>query len=193
MRTVSTLLACVLIAGGTACSAHAAETATTVVYLVRHAETAPPGGDPDPSDRPLSESGVERAADLVGVLRAEGITHVFSTEFRRTMETARPLAEHFGLEIERYDPRALEELATRLRSLPGRHVVVGHSNTTPRLVALLGGEPGEPIDEAREYDRLYVVVMRGTQPAVTLGLRYLPTLTTTAAEVSPAAQPANRP
>ena len=36
-----------------------------------------------------------------------------------------------------------------------RHLVVGHSNTTPPLVELFGGDAGPPIDEASEYDRLY--------------------------------------
>jgi len=39
----------------------------------------------------------------------------------------------------------------------GTHLVVGHSNTTPPLTELLGGEGGEPIVEATEYDRLYRV------------------------------------
>ena len=41
----------------------------------------------------------------------------------------------------------------------GSHLVVGHSNTVPELVALLGGDGGPPIDEAGEYDRLYVVTL----------------------------------
>ena len=35
--------------------------------------------------------------------------------------------------------------------------MVGHSNTTPQLAELLGADPGEPIVEANEYDRLYVI------------------------------------
>ena len=36
-------------------------------------------------------------------------------------------------------------------------LVVGHSNTTPQLAELLGAEPGDPIVEKTEYDRLYVI------------------------------------
>jgi len=43
----------------------------------------------------------------------------------------------------------------------GHILVVGHSNTTPPLSALLGGPEGEPIVEATEYDRLYVVERTG--------------------------------
>jgi len=50
-------------------------------------------------------------------------------------------------------------MAAKLKATPGRHLVVGHSNTTPQLTELLGGDGGEPIVEATEYDRLYVVKM----------------------------------
>ena len=57
-----------------------------------------------------------------------------------------------------YDPRDLTGFAARLHATSGRHLVLGHSNTTPELVAALGGEPGTPIAEM-EYDRLYIVTI----------------------------------
>jgi len=36
-------------------------------------------------------------------------------------------------------------------------LVVGHSNTTDALAALLGADPGPEIVEATEFDRLYVI------------------------------------
>ena len=35
--------------------------------------------------------------------------------------------------------------------------MIGHSNTTPALVQLFGGDPGTPIVEKDEYDRLYIL------------------------------------
>ena len=64
----------------------------------------------------------------------------------------------FDLEVEIYDHRRLDALIERLRREGGRHLVVGHSNTTPELVAALGGDPVSPIDEM-EYDRLYIVTV----------------------------------
>ena len=153
-------------------TATASEPATTVVYLVRHAEKAESTDRDGPLGPPLNEAGRARAAVLVEVLAAEEITHIFSTDYRRTQETAHPLAENLGLKVESYDPRALEEFARRLRKLPGRHVVVGHSNTTPQLAGFLGGNPGKPIDEAREFDRLYIVIIGDAGSAITLPLRY---------------------
>lgn len=143
----------------------------TVVYLVRHAETTPPPDEEDPPDPGLSPEGRARAEALAALLAPERIDSVFSTDTRRTRATAAPLAEALGRSVQPYDPRDLEGLAARLADSPGRHVVVGHSNTTPALVELLGGDPGEPIDERREYDRLYVLVL-GDAGVTTLRLRY---------------------
>ncbi len=54
--------------------------------------------------------------------------------------------------------RITRSFAERLRGTPGRHLILGHSNTTPDLVAALGGDPGTPIAEM-EYDRLYIVTL----------------------------------
>ena len=71
--------------------------------------------------------------------------------------TAAPTATEVGVEVASYDPRDLPGFAAHLLATPGRHLVVGHSNTTPEMVEALGGDPGSPIEEF-EYDRIYVVV-----------------------------------
>lgn len=154
-----------------ACAAGSPEPAAPpdplVVLLVRHAEKVV--DEPDPA---LSPAGVERAADLAAALRDAGIERIHSSDYRRTRDTAAPLAATLGLEVEIYDPRDLAALAARLRRDGGRHLVVGHSNTTPEAVALLGGEPGGEIDEASEYDRLYVVTVGGDGSVGTVLMRY---------------------
>lgn len=120
----------------------AAEQKPLVVFLVRHAEKTDNARDPD-----LSEEGRKRTSELAGVLRSAEIGHVHSTDFIRTRETAAPVAKEAGLEVETYDPRDLAGFAKKLKETGGRHLVVGHSNTTPELTKLLGGEPGTEIDE----------------------------------------------
>ena len=157
-----------LILAGSAWPAQSGEQAS-VVYVLRHAEradTAQPERDPH-----LSAAGHARAEQLADLLVAEHIATIFSSDYHRTRETARPLASRLGLLVQTYDPSALAELAAELSELPGRHVVVGHSNTTPQLVELLGGDPGEPIDDAVEFDRLYIVV-RDADRVTTVHLRY---------------------
>jgi len=146
----------------------AAQESPTVVYLVRHAEKAERPSD----DPPLTAAGQARARALAHVLQDAGVTRVHSTDTERTRSTAAPTASSLGLGVELYDGEALGAMARRLRASPGRHLVVGHSNTTPRLVALLGGEPGPPIVEAWEYDRLYVLTLGPGQGATTLLLRF---------------------
>ena len=100
------------------------------------------------------------------------IDTIYSSDYIRTRDTARPLAEALGLELELYNPGDLEALATKLRAAEGRILVVGHSNTTPRLVGLIGGEPGTDIADD-EYDRLYIVVAGSGGPVTSL-LRFSP-------------------
>lgn len=125
-----------------------------VVFLVRHAEKADVSGDPD-----LTAAGRERAAALAEVLRSAEIDHVHSSDFIRTRNTAAPTAADHGLDVELYDARDLPALVDKLGGAGGRHLVVGHSNTTPAMVELLGGDPGSPINEEGEFDRLYVVTV----------------------------------
>jgi broad specificity phosphatase PhoE len=160
----ATLVAATLIASS--CAAPSDQGAATVVFLVRHAEKADDGTD----DPPLTQEGQARAASLAGLLRDAGLTHIHSTESRRTLETAAPLSDATGLPITAYDGQALGDLASRIRSMPGRHLVVGHSNTTPALVRILGGDDGGPIEDW-EYDRFYVLTLRGDDAVTTVQLR----------------------
>lgn len=125
-----------------------------VVYLVRHAEKFLHSMDPE-----LTDSGKERALELVKILKNANIEYVHSTDYIRTRETAKPTAEKFGLTTKIYNPNDLEGLANKLKSLRGNHLVVGHSNTTPELATILGVNEVTEIDEASEFDRLYIVMV----------------------------------
>lgn len=132
----------------------------TVIILVRHAETEFPADAEDPRNPFLNEAGLAQAARLAEILGPDGLDHVFSTEYRRTRSTARPTAHAVQLEVEAYDPSDLVGFAAQLKRMTGRILVVGHSNTTPALVEALGGDPGEPIDERMEFNRLYTLTWR---------------------------------
>ena len=139
---------------------------SVVVFLVRHAEKVD-----DSADSPLNEVGHERVERLRALLADVNFTHVHSTDLTRTRDTARPIAQDDGVELSLYSPGELEGLAQAIRATPGRHLVSGHSNTTPRLAEALGGEDHGPIDDA-EYDRLYIIVIQPGQAAVTTLLRF---------------------
>ena len=142
-----------------------ADEAVTVV-LVRHAERLD-----DSPNSPLNDVGRARVERLRTLLADVDFTHVHSTNLTRTLDTARPIADDDGVELTLYSPGELEELAETIRATPGRHLVSGHSNTTPGLAEALGGEPHGPIDHM-EYDRLYIIVIQPGRPAVTTLLRF---------------------
>lgn len=127
---------------------------TATFFCVRHAEKTKDKEDPD-----LTESGYARANTLAHVLRDVKLDAVYSTEFKRTKETARPSAESNGLNIISYshkEPTAFsEELRTKYPA--GNVLIVGHSNSTPTLVNhLTKNETYQKLDES-QYDKIYVV------------------------------------
>lgn len=127
-----------------------------VYYLVRHAEKTTEKNDPG-----LTDVGVRRADDLAARLSEIKLDKIYSSNYIRTRDTAAPTAKAQGVRVEIYDPKDLEGFAAALLAETGHILVVGHSNTTPPLVEFLGGEGGEPIVEANEYNRFYVITRGG--------------------------------
>lgn len=147
------------------CSSPAPE-ADRLVVLVRHAEKAVEPSD----DPPLTEAGLARAAALAAALEGAGIGSVIVTPFRRTRETAVPLATAAGIAPTVVDvaggmTQHLEAVVGAVRSRPpGEPVlVVGHSNTIPAIIGALGG-PTLPDLCDSEYANLFVMLLpaRGT-------------------------------
>jgi phosphohistidine phosphatase SixA len=135
------------------------------VFLVRHAEradTANGGPAMMGSDPSLSEAGRARAAGLATALKDAGITTIFVTEYKRTQETAAPLAKALGLTpvVVKANDRA--GLLSQVRSAKGHVLVVGHSNTVPDAINALGVAATITIADA-EYDNLFVVLPHGAQ------------------------------
>ncbi len=154
-----------------------ANSAGTMVYIVRHAEKVT--GENAGRDPALTPQGQTRAQILAELLRSKNITHVYSSDYIRTRNTAAPTAKIANVRVEIYDPRNLAALAEIIRGQSGRYLVVGHSNTIRETVVALGGSFTDlPVDEKSEYDRLYqVLLMTDGQTAVRLrryGQRYVP-------------------
>ena len=138
-----------------------------VVFFVRHAEKVDTSADPE-----LSAAGKERAKQLANALRDAELEHVHSSDYIRTRDTAGPIASRLKLNVEIYDSRDVPALIHKLRQTGGRHLVVGHSSTTPKAVALLGGKAGDPIAESSEFDRLYIVTVDKMGAVSTVLMRY---------------------
>jgi broad specificity phosphatase PhoE len=151
-----------LFAGALLAAAPASAQDSTVVVLVRHAEKAAVEGN----DPPLSEAGEARANALVEEIGGMRFDAVIATERQRTQSTARPLAELHGLtpEIIALSGPHVENVAAAVRRHAGHTVlVVGHSNTVPRIVHALGGPQLRDLCEP-EFSHLYVLVLKDGAP-----------------------------
>ncbi len=127
----------------------------TTVFVVRHAEKGAEGQDPS-----LTEAGRVRAGALAHLLGDAGVTAIFTSQFKRTIETGAPLASRAGVTPSVIGAGKNDELATAIRALPpgSRALVVSHSNLVPAIVEKLSGEKvGELTD--LDYDRIYVVTL----------------------------------
>jgi broad specificity phosphatase PhoE len=154
--------------GALVLAASASSVEAQVLVLVRHAERVDQSRDAE-----LSEAGKTRARALARMLKDAGIEAIYSTDYIRTRETARPLAELLSKPVEIYDGEQLSGLVGELRTRASRALVVGHSDTTHELVGLLGGDPGAPIASS-EYDRVYILGLAADGTVATTILRFSP-------------------
>jgi len=128
---------------------------TTTYYLIRHAEK-------DLSDKSnrnphLTEVGHARAEAWRSVFKHLNFDLIYSSPYHRTEETAQPIADAQQLSIEFYDPRDLYNEVFQRATQGKRVLVVGHSNTTPKLAnAILGEAIYRPIDESI-HGNLYII------------------------------------
>ena len=138
------------------------------VFIVRHAEKDTSVEE----DPPLTPEGEARAQALAKQLAHVPLVGVHSTDTLRTRSTGAPTARAHDLPLQTYDPKQPDDLVTLLKSQPGAHLVVGHSNTVPDLVGRFGGKQGTAINEKYEFDRLYSIVIQGEEAPVTVMRRY---------------------
>ncbi len=141
------------------------------IYLTRHAEKSATGTDPV-----LTAEGVTRANNIAAMLKKSGITGIYSTNTVRTKQTAQPLATLLSVPVQTYDDLQLANFAAQLKALPGNTLVVGHTNTTPELIRLLGGDTIAAIAET-EFDRLYQIAIGQDGDVTTTLMNSLPSVT----------------
>jgi len=147
------------------------ENQPTIVLLIRHAEKAKNGDDP-----PLNPAGKERAKTLARVAGKAKIDAIYTSEKKRTRQTAQELADYLKLPITQVPGADVDSLVKQItQDKPGKIVlVVGHSNTIPKIINKLGGGDIDPIEE---YDNLFVLVVPRSGSGKLVQLKYgIPTL-----------------
>ena len=142
----------------------------TTVILVRHAEKKIEPNNPDPD---LAPEGVERAMEIARVFGESGVNAIYATQFKRTQQTVKPLADRTSVPISLLDANQTDLLIERIQTeLRGKTVfVAGHNDTVPKTVSTLSGET-HPVIPETEYDNLFVVTIYRFGKAKVLKLKY---------------------
>jgi len=150
------------------------------VYLIRHAER-----EQEPKqDPPLSKDGVARSTALARLLSSAGIKAILTSQYTRTKQTAEPLATKLGLTVTPFtlkispsNPRQIAaestaEVTNKILERSGESVlVIGHSNSIPDVIKMLGGDVVPTIDE-RKFDDLFIVTVYAKGKAKVVQLKY---------------------
>ena len=150
------------------------------VFLVRHAEKE----DEPRQDPPLKKEGVARSQELARLLANAGIKSIYTSQFTRTKSTAEPTAAKLGLTVASIslrsnpaNPRLIAEESTaevvnKIMERPGENVlIVGHSNSVPDVIKMLGGDVVPTIDE-RKFNDLFIVTVYAKGKAKVTHMKY---------------------
>src|SRR5438067_11607217 len=79
----------------------------TTVILIRHAEKVI---DPNNADPDLSPAGQARAQELVRMFGDAGINAIYATQYKRTQQTVKLLADKLGVPVNLVDSKKTPEL-----------------------------------------------------------------------------------
>ena len=130
------------------------------IYLIRHAEKVRANkSDRDPD---LNRNGFLRAINWKNYFSDKNISRIYSTNYKRTIKTVKPLAENNSLEIILYSSDDIIYEAFLKSSIGENTLVVGHSNTIPDFVNnLIDENYYDQIDDLNNSN-LYVVSLCDT-------------------------------
>lgn len=126
---------------------------TTTYYVSRHAEKADNTANP-----PLSAEGEKQSLDLRDYLKRTKLGAVYSTNFLRTIATAKPTNELHNLAINVYNPAQGFALVDSLKTGNRKNIlIIGHSNTVDDLVNRFTGLNTVTDLPDSEYGSLFIV------------------------------------
>ena len=142
----------------------------TTVIIVRHAEKII---DPNNNDVDLNEAGQARAQEIARVFGDAGINAIYATQYKRTQETVKPLADKIGISITIVNSKNTTALVAQIRAQHSGQTIfiAGHNNSVPEIITALGG-PQYPTIPESEYDNLFVVTVYRTGKAKVVKMKY---------------------
>lgn len=127
----------------------------TTYYFIRHAEKV----RTNPSDKNphLNTKGLIRAKKWAEVFKNVKFDAVYSTDYNRTKQTAKPTADQNNLPVLLYNPATMYSDAFKYNTKGKKVLIVGHSNTTPAFVnKVIGSQKYPQIDDSNNAN-LYIV------------------------------------
>jgi phosphohistidine phosphatase SixA len=128
-------------------------------YLIRHAEKV--RTDPNNEDPSLDIKGMIRAKGWATYFAPIKIDEIYITKYIRTKQTASLIAQQKSVIPKLYDPQTIYS-KDFLKKTNGKTVlIVGHSNTIPKLVnQLIGEEKFQDMDDS-DNATLFKVTLNG--------------------------------
>ncbi|MDT0295598.1 SixA phosphatase family protein [Mesonia ostreae] len=130
----------------------------TTYYFIRHGEKDRSTDGNNPS---LKKVGQERAENWAKILQDKKIDLVYSSNFKRTQQTAAPTAKVFNTEVRSYSVKKLNDVDFQKETKGKTVLVVGHSDTTPKFVNLiLGKQKYKDIDDGNNSNLYKIVVYK---------------------------------
>ena len=120
------------------------------VFLVRHGEKTS-----EAKDAQLSDIGKQRASCLAGVLADAGVQSIVTSDVARTQQTAQPLADRLQKKLTILPAAEIGQFVSQIRTAQGNLLVVGHSDTLPKIIQQLTGKTVNIA--SNEYDDLFIV------------------------------------
>ena len=165
IRLLLILLSCCFISNAAATDKDNSYT----LYLIRHAEKQQDGS----RDPVLTEAGKSRSKQLANWFLDKDIKEIWSSDYKRTRDTAKPLLSQLGLELSIYDPGNQATLVEQLLHRQHNALIIGHSNTIPELARLLCDCTIADMDESEHGRMIVVSVVNSNTEARTLQQSYL--------------------
>ncbi|AWO00419.1 phosphoglycerate mutase [Chitinophaga alhagiae] len=128
---------------------------TGTFFLVRHAEKNPG------ADSTLTAAGLQRAGKLYRLLKDSAISKIYSTRYRRTMQTGDSLRIRNSIDTVLYQPDSTGESLLYEISRRGdwgrRILIIGHSNTLLPILKSLNVDPRMDAIADTDYGNLFIV------------------------------------
>ncbi|MFV8366321.1 histidine phosphatase family protein [Flavobacterium sp. XS1P27] len=129
---------------------------TTTYYFIRHAEKVDNSQNPD-----LSDIGLERANLWNKIFSEISFDEIYSTDYKRTIQTATPTATTKKIQIKLYNPKTIAIESFQKETLGKKVLIIGHSNTTPNFVNQIINQKIYADIEDTTFGNLYIVTING--------------------------------